>query len=163
MSFLKPLGLSTAFLLIGGMFILSTRTEASSLQSIDTSFPIAQTAQQSNGSNLQGRKDVWKSLGLTETQKKQIKQIKANSRQRIDAVLTPEQKAQWKAAKSQTTRQKSNQNLSEDQKAKIKAIRGQSKSQIDAILTPEQRKKSQELRAQSQQKRQQKQPSVSQT
>jgi Spy/CpxP family protein refolding chaperone len=156
MSFLKPLGLSAASLLIGGMLLFSIRTQASSLQPADASFSIAQNAEQSDSSKPQGRKAAWESLGLTETQKTQIKQIKANSRQQLEAVLTPEQKQQWQAAKAQTPRQKPNLNLSEAQKASIKTIREQSKSQIDAILTPEQRQKRQELRTQWQQKRQQK-------
>jgi periplasmic protein CpxP/Spy len=136
------------------VLILSIRTEASSVKSNAASFSIAQNAGQSDGAKPQGRKAAWESLGLTETQKSQIKQIKVNSRQQIDAVLTPEQKEQWQAAKAQTPRQKPNLNLSEAQKASIKAIREQSKSQIDAILTPEQRQKRQELRTQWRQQKQ---------
>jgi Spy/CpxP family protein refolding chaperone len=50
-----------------------------------------QQAQQ--GGQRRGYKKVWQSLNLTDAQKSQIQAIKNSSRQQMDAVFTPEQKA----------------------------------------------------------------------
>lgn len=62
-----------------------------------------QQAQQ--GGQRQGYKKVWQSLNLTDAQKSQIQAIKNSSRQQMDAVFTPEQKA-----KLQQMRQNRQQN-----------------------------------------------------
>jgi Spy/CpxP family protein refolding chaperone len=68
-------------------------------------------------------------LGLNADQKSQIKQIRQNEKQQIQAVKT-------------------DNSLSKDQKkAKIKDIRQNSTSQINGLLTPEQQKKFAEKRA----------------
>ena len=71
--------------------------------------------------------------GLTDAQRTQIREIRAASRQQMDAVLTAEQKAQ------------------------IEAIRNDTKTKMDAVLTAEQRQQLEELRQQKQQDRQQQQ------
>ncbi len=87
-------------------------------------------------------------LNLTDAQKAQMKQIRDTTRQKIDAVLTPEQRQLRDTARQ--NRQRPNLNLSADQKAQIKAIRDQARSQMDALLTPEQRQLRDQLRQQHQ-------------
>lgn len=103
-------------------------------------------------------------LNLTADQKAQLKQIRESTRSQIDAVLTPEQKAQLASAKQQRQQGQQGQkprgmwaslNLTADQKAQIQAIRQDSKQKMDAVLTPEQRQQLEQARQQRQQNRQQ--------
>lgn len=106
-------------------------------------------------------------LNLTADQKAQLKQIRESTRSQIEAVLTPEQKAQIAAAKQQRQPGQPGQrvkkargmwaslNLTDDQKAKIRAIRQEAKQQMDKVLTPEQRQQLEQDRQQKQQRRQQ--------
>lgn len=71
--------------------------------------------------------------GLTDAQKTQIREIRAASRQQMEAVLTAEQKAQ------------------------IQAIRNDTRTKMDAVLTAEQRQQLEQLRQQKQQNRPQSQ------
>ncbi|MCU0516508.1 MAG: Spy/CpxP family protein refolding chaperone [Oscillatoria sp. Prado101] len=96
-------------------------------------------------------------LNLTEAQQAQMKQIHEAARQQMDAILTPEQKAQMQADRDQ--RQRPNINLTEEQKAKMKAIRENAQSQMEALLTAEQKQKLEELRQQRRERRQQQQQS----
>ncbi len=82
-------------------------------------------------------------LNLSDAQKAQSKQITDTMRQKIDAVLTPQQRQQRDTARQ--NHQGANLNLSSDQKAQIKAIREQAKTQVDAVLTPEQRQLREQL------------------
>ncbi|MEH2422259.1 MAG: P pilus assembly/Cpx signaling pathway, periplasmic inhibitor/zinc-resistance associated protein [Nostoc sp.] len=118
----------------------------------------------------------WKDLGLTDTQKTQIQAIKRDSRTKMEAVLTPEQKAKLEAAKQarraewqarkaqgQTGQRQPGQhhdrgkggfadlNLSEIQKTEIRQIRQSEKQQIQAVYTPEQRQKLEQFRQNRQQ------------
>ena len=77
-------------------------------------------------------------LNLTDAQKAQIKQIQVETRQKINAVYTPEQQEKLSTANRQ--RQRVNLNLSPDQKARIQAIQQDAKRQMQGILTPEQQK-----------------------
>lgn len=76
-------------------------------------------------------------LNLTDTQKAQIQQIHQQTRQRINAVYTPEQQELIRTAKPH---QRVNLKLSADQKAKIQAIHQDAKRLRQGILTPEQQK-----------------------
>jgi Spy/CpxP family protein refolding chaperone len=80
-------------------------------------------------------------LNLTTAQAAQIKQIEEASRQKINAVYTPDQQKLIHAAKQH---EKVNLNLSADQKAKIKAIYQDTQRQIQGLLTAEQKQKLQE-------------------
>jgi periplasmic protein CpxP/Spy len=95
-------------------------------------FAGAQTATGTDNSaaNANTQKQSGKNeLGLNADQKSQIKQIRQNEKQQIQAVKT-------------------DNSLSKDQKkAKIKDIRQNSTSQINGLLTPEQQKKFAEKRA----------------
>ncbi|MCC5602592.1 Spy/CpxP family protein refolding chaperone [Nostoc favosum] len=110
---------------------------------------LAQTPQKERG--------PWKELGLTDAQKNQIQAIKRDSRTKMEAVLTPEQKAKLEAAKQarQAQRQAGQRrgkggyadlNLSETQKTQMRQIRESEKQQIQAVLTPEQRQKLEQFR-----------------
>ncbi len=85
-------------------------------------------------------------LNLTSDQKAQIKQIHQSAKQQIDAILTPEQKAQQQQARQQHT--KPQLNLSADQKRQLKQIRESTESQINALLTPQQQQQLQQMHAQ---------------
>ncbi|MHC5829529.1 MAG: P pilus assembly/Cpx signaling pathway, periplasmic inhibitor/zinc-resistance associated protein, partial [Nostoc sp.] len=112
-------------------------------------------------------------MGLTDAQKTQIESIRRDSRTKMEAVFTPEQKAkldaakkahraEWEARKAQgQTGQGQRQpgqhhgrgkgdfadlNLSEAQKTEIRQIRESEKQQIQGVLTPEQRQKLEQLR-----------------
>ena len=129
---------------------------------------LAQTPQKERG--------PWKELGLTDAQKTQIQTIKRDSRTKMEAVLTPEQKAKLQAAKQarQAERQAgqgqrqpgerrgkggyADLNLSEAQKTQMRQIRESEKQQIQGVLTPEQRQKLEQFRQNAPSRRQQGNP-----
>ncbi|TBR59139.1 P pilus assembly/Cpx signaling pathway, periplasmic inhibitor/zinc-resistance associated protein [Westiellopsis prolifica IICB1] len=134
-------------LLIVGAVALSLNTVPFAVQAQTTSSPFV-VAQVPQG------KGPFQNLGLTETQKAQIAEIRQNTKAKMDAVLTPQQREQLANAKKdrQANRQdrrnlKASLNLTEDQKAQMRQIMESQKSQIDAVLTPEQRQRLQEMRA----------------
>lgn len=132
---------------------------------------LAQTPQKERG--------PWKDLNLTDAQKSQIQTIRRDSRTKMEAVFTPEQKAkleaakqahraEWQARKAQgQTGQGQRQpgqhhgrgkgdfadlNLSEAQKTEIRQIRESEKQQIQGVLSPEQRQKLEQSRPNRQQR-----------
>ncbi|QFS49073.1 cpxP, periplasmic protein CpxP/Spy [Nostoc sphaeroides CCNUC1] len=129
---------------------------------------LAQTPQKERG--------PWKELGLTDAQKTQIQAIKRDSRTKMEAVFTPEQKAKLEAAKQarqaqrqagQAQRQPGQRqgkrgyadlNLSEAQKTQLRQIRESEKQQIQVVLTPEQRQKIEQFRQNAPSRRQQGNP-----
>ncbi|MEH2339436.1 Spy/CpxP family protein refolding chaperone [Nostoc sp.] len=154
-----------------------------------TSFAVdAQTASPSPvllAQSPQKERGPWKDLNLTDTQKTQIQAIRRDSRTKMEAVFTPEQKAkleaakqarraEWQARKAQgQTGQGQRQpgqhhgrgkgdfadlNLSEIQKSQIRQIRESEKQQIQAVLTPEQRQKMEQFRQNAPSRRQQGNP-----
>ncbi|QLE40525.1 P pilus assembly/Cpx signaling pathway, periplasmic inhibitor/zinc-resistance associated protein [Nostoc sp. C052] len=163
--------------------VLSLVAGAIALTLTATSFAVhAQTASPSTillAQTPQKERGPWKDLGLTDAQKTQIQTIRRDSRTKIEAVFTPEQKAkleaakqarraEWEARKAQgQTGQGQRQpgqhhgrkkgdfadlNLSEIQKNQIKQIRESEKQQIQAVFTPEQLQKIQQLRQNRQQR-----------
>ncbi|MBR8835648.1 MAG: P pilus assembly/Cpx signaling pathway, periplasmic inhibitor/zinc-resistance associated protein [Stigonema ocellatum SAG 48.90 = DSM 106950] len=89
----------------------------------------------------------WQSLGLTDDQKAQIKQIRHNTRDQIKNILTPAQQDQLKTARQnhQGWRQaKDSLNLTDDQKNQIRQLIQSQKQQIDGVLTPEQKQQQQQ-------------------
>ncbi|MBC1239965.1 Spy/CpxP family protein refolding chaperone [Nostoc sp. 2RC] len=144
-----------------------------------TSFAVvAQTASPSPlqlAQTPQKPKGPWAELGLTDAQKSQIQTIRRDSRAKIEAVFTPEQKAKLEAAKQarQAQRQAGQQgqrqpgqrrggwknfaelNLTEAQKTQIRQIRESEKQQVQAVLTPEQRQKLEQIQQNFKQRRQQ--------
>jgi protein CpxP len=89
-------------------------------------------------------------LNLTDEQKAQFTKIYESTRQQMDKVFTPEQKAQWEAARKEN--RKPDLKLSDEQKEQIKAIRQNTKTQIEAILTPAQQKEFEAMKSDKQQK-----------
>ncbi len=141
--------------LIAGAVALSLTAVPFAVQAQTTSSPFL-VAQVPQG------KGSFQNLGLTDTQKAQIAEIRRNTKAKMDAVLTPQQREQLANAKKdrQANRQdrrnfKASLNLTEDQKAQMRQIMESQKSQIDAVLTPEQRQKLQEMRANKPSRRQQ--------
>lgn len=81
-------------------------------------------------------------LQLTQEQRAKMDEIRRNTRSQIEAILTPQQREQLKAA-MQEPRQNKRQafaalNLTPEQKAQMRQIRQSAKSQFKAVLTPEQ-------------------------
>ncbi|MCC5605350.1 P pilus assembly/Cpx signaling pathway, periplasmic inhibitor/zinc-resistance associated protein [Nostoc sp. CHAB 5834] len=159
---------------------LSLLTGAIALTLTATSFAVnAQTASPSPvllAQTPQKERGPWKELGLTDAQKTQIQAIKRDSRTKMEAVFTPEQKAQLEAAKQARQAQRqagqgqsqsgqrrgkggyADLNLSEAQKTQIRQIRESEKQQIQAVLTPEQRQKIEQFRQNAPSRRQQGNP-----
>jgi Spy/CpxP family protein refolding chaperone len=129
---------------------------------------LAQTPQKGRG--------MWKDLGLTDAQKNQIQAIRRDSRTKMEAVFTPEQKAKLEAAKQARQAQRragqgqrqpgqrsrkdsfADLNLTEAQKTQIQQIRESEKQQIQAVFTPEQRQKLEQYRQNAPSRRQQGNP-----
>ncbi|HYX14083.1 MAG TPA: P pilus assembly/Cpx signaling pathway, periplasmic inhibitor/zinc-resistance associated protein [Nostoc sp.] len=159
---------------------LSLLAGAIALTLTATSFAVnAQTASPSPvllAQTPQKEKGPWKELGLTDAQKTQIQAIKRDSRTKMEAVFTPEQKAKLEAAKQARQAQRqagqdqrqpgqrqgkrgyADLNLTEAQKTQIRQIRESEKQQIQAVLTPEQRQKIEQFRQNAPSRRQQGNP-----
>ncbi|MEN9215794.1 MAG: hypothetical protein Q6K90_00570 [Gloeomargarita sp. HHBFW_bins_162] len=60
-----------------------------------------QQLSQMQGQTPEQRRMTMKGLNLTEAQKAQMRQIRANTRQQIEAILTPEQRQQLEARRQQ--------------------------------------------------------------
>jgi len=146
MNIKRLLVLSALPILIGG-FGFTVPSNAQAQQST----LLAQNSSQPTGQR-QGWGRKFDQLNLTNAQKTQLQQIKASTRQQMDAVFTAEQKQQLQAARQQ--RQKPNLNLTDDQKARLKSIRESAKTQMDAVLTASQKQQLEQLRQQWRQNRQ---------
>jgi hypothetical protein len=73
---------------------------------------------------------------LTQTQRTQIEQVKNNARSQVEAVLTPQQQAEWKNAVQDGQKMRSavaSLNLSQEQQTQINEIMEVSKEQKRAI------------------------------
>ncbi|HEY9601952.1 MAG TPA: hypothetical protein V6C85_10100 [Allocoleopsis sp.] len=108
----------------------------------------------------------WDQLNLSEQQKAQLQQLEKDTRTQIEAVLTPQQLEQLKAARQNHQPHQAGQgrhsamaalNLTDAQKAKIKAIKEAKKARMQAILTPQQQQQLQQMHQQWQQQHQQQQ------
>jgi Spy/CpxP family protein refolding chaperone len=106
-------------------------------------------------------------LNLSDAQKQQMQQLRQETRAQIEAVLTPEQKAQLQTLKEQGQNQRqrrrdvlSSLNLTPEQQERIRAIRQEAKQKMDAILTPEQKQQLEQRRQMWQQRRQQMAPEM---
>lgn len=76
-------------------------------------------------------------MNFTEAQRQQFQAIRQRTREQINAVLTPQQRAQIESRKRG---EPINLNLTEAQQSQIHAIRVQARQEMDALLTPEQRR-----------------------
>jgi periplasmic protein CpxP/Spy len=89
-------------------------------------------------------------LNLSADQKAKIKRIRDESREKIQVILTTEQKNQWTAAKQQGRKGKDimqSLNLSETQKAQIREIKKAARVQMNLLLTPEQQQQIRQRRS----------------
>ncbi len=93
-------------------------------------------------------------LSLTPEQRERIRQIRESAKQQMQAILTPEQRAQLETARQQGQRPQ-RLNLTEQQRQQMQQIRESTRQQVEAVLTPEQRARAEQLRQQRQQRRQQ--------
>jgi Spy/CpxP family protein refolding chaperone len=116
----------------------------------------------------------WDKLNLTDQQKAQLRQIHDETRTQMEAVFTPQQLEQLKAARQNHQAGQARQagqsgqgkhsimatlNLTDAQKAKLKEIKDSQKARMQAVFTPEQQQQLQQMRQQWQQQRQQRQNS----
>ncbi len=89
--------------------------------------------------------DRYAELNLTDAQKTQIKDIRAQSKAKVIAILTPEQQTQFKTgtadAPGSSMKALRSLNLSDTQKQQIKDILQGQRQTIQGILTPEQQAK----------------------
>lgn len=115
----------------------------------------------------------WAKLNLTDAQKEQMRQIRKDTHNQIQAILTQDQLDKLKTLMQNRrgqNRQGQNQqgqnrqarrnvmaelNLTDDQKAKIKQIMEQQKTRMQQVLTTEQQQQLQQMRQNWQQHRQQ--------
>jgi periplasmic protein CpxP/Spy len=98
----------------------------------------------------EGKRDgKFEKLGLTESQRNQIAEIRKQGRSEIiNNVLTQDQRTQLGNSTPDGKRGRGfrDLNLTEDQKNKIKLIMDSKKQQIDGILTTEQKQKLEEMK-----------------
>jgi Spy/CpxP family protein refolding chaperone len=103
------------------------------------------------------KKGNWQKLNLTDSQKQQMRDIRQAARTKIEAVLTPDQLAKFKAEHPEGQEGKrehvkhqggrfASLNLTPDQKTQIKKIMQESREEVKGVLTPEQQKQMQEFR-----------------
>jgi periplasmic protein CpxP/Spy len=99
-------------------------------------------------------------LGLTDSQQSRLAEIRNNTRTKVDAILTPEQR-QANLQKRQEGRKNREfrASLSDDQKTQIRQIMQSSKAEMEAVLTPEQKQKFEQLRQNRRDRHQQRQQS----
>jgi len=96
------------------------------------------------------REGGFKKLNLSEDQKQQLKALRAGIAQKVQSVLTEEQRAKLAAAK-QSGQYKGvwkSLGITADQKQQLQGIRKNYKEQSLAILTPEQRSQLEQTKAQ---------------
>ncbi|NJL42918.1 MAG: hypothetical protein HC935_05220 [Pseudanabaena sp. SU_2_4] len=134
----RGLAIATISLIVGGVAV--------------PGFTSAQTSAPNSSSVMRKhqRGGVWKELNLTDTQKQQLKTIRANTRQQMQSILTGEQRAKLESAGQSGDRKEvmKSLNLTDAQKQQMRDIRKKSREQTLAILTPEQRSKFEQLHSQ---------------
>jgi periplasmic protein CpxP/Spy len=139
--------------LLAGLITLSAVATPLVVKAQDAPMP-AQTTHQHH-------QDIWSQLNLTNQQKEQLRQIDNDTRTQMQAVFTPDQQAQMKAAMQNHQPGQGRRlgmaalNLSDAQKAKIKEIMQAQEARKQAILTPNQQQQLQQMHQQWQQMRQQ--------
>jgi periplasmic protein CpxP/Spy len=147
--------------LVAGAIALTLTTTSLAVNAETTSSSSFLVAQE----QPRGRKGIWQELGLTDAQKTQIQEIRRNSREEINKILTEEQRAQLAQVKNSMQNQSSRRggwksmmdslNLSEEQKTQIREVKRSQKAQIEAVLTEEQREQFKKIREERRARRQQ--------
>ena len=120
---------------VAGLAITAVSCNAQNpLKVLDNPIGVAQTAPP--------RGNPFEQMGLTSEQQSKIQQIRENSRDQIEQILTSEQLAEWRRA-MQNRRDHRNTitalNLTPEQQQKLQALRSSEQQQIFEVLTPEQR------------------------
>lgn len=113
----------------------------------------AQTSEQAPARAKRG----FAELNLTETQQAAIKQIRQDTRAKMQQILTPEQVSLLAQTKSQSGNRRAAKaalNLTEAQKAEMKALKRATREQIKAVLTPAQQEQLRQKMQQRQSRRQ---------
>ncbi len=119
----------------------------------------------------QGKQGKWAKLNLSDAQKEQMRQIRKETHDKIQGVLTQTQKDQLAAMRASRQGQNgqgqarqgrrgggmAQLNLTNEQKASIKAIMQEQKSRIEGILTTDQKQQLEQMHSQWQQQHQQRQ------
>jgi periplasmic protein CpxP/Spy len=117
---------------------------------------LAQGGQGQTQGNTRKHRGAWAKLNLSETQKQQMRDLHKETREKIQAVFTDEQKAKLKAAREQGRQGQNRQsrkdmmaslNLTEEQKATLKSIRQEQKAKMDSILSKEQKAQLEQMRS----------------
>ena len=95
------------------------------------------------------REGGWKKLNLSNEQKQQLKMIRATTAQKVQSVLTEDQRAKLATAKQSGNHKGvwKSLNITPDQKQQISDINKSAKEQALAVFTPEQRTQLQQMRA----------------
>jgi periplasmic protein CpxP/Spy len=102
--------------------------------------------------------EKFQSLGLSDEQKSQIRDIYSQMRSEVSGVLTEEQRQQYQSAVQSGTPEKQalkSLQLSDEQKTQVKAIKDAKKEQIKGVLTEEQRQQLQKFKENGGNRRQQ--------
>lgn len=131
--------------LLAGAIALSFTTTPSMAQ-----FRQSQPDQIQNQSRFAG-------VELTETQRRQLREIHSNTRSEIEDVLTSEQRRQLESSRDDGNKGRTaygQMNLSSEQRSQIQSIMRSARNRTDAILTPEQREQVQRNMEQRRQERQ---------
>ncbi|MBW4664984.1 MAG: hypothetical protein KME01_12420 [Chroococcus sp. CMT-3BRIN-NPC107] len=160
----RLLVVSVASVLIGGGGFVSSKALADGFLTAQNTAP--STEQRQPGEGRRGSKKFERLSSLTEAQRTQIQQIKATSRQQIEAIPSNEQKARMEAIRNDARtkmeavltaqqRQQLQQSpangerkgwgmpkvtgLTDAQRTQMKEIRSATRQQMDAVLTAEQK------------------------
>ncbi len=123
--------------------------------SFTTAPSIAQFRQSQSG-QIQNQKK-FAGVELTETQRRQLREIHRNTRSQIEDVLTSEQRRQLESSRDGSNQGRTafgQMNLSSEQRSQIQSIMRSAKNRTDSILTPEQREQVQKNMEQKRQERQ---------
>jgi len=147
----KPLHKSmknkTLSLIVGAFALALTATPfaARANTTLQTPLRVAQTQ------THHARGKIWASLGLSDSQKAQIKQIRASTRAQRQQIITPEQQQAFKTAIQNHQGFKAAiqaLNLTDQQKSDLKQLKESERDQIKAVLTPDQQAQLEQLHQQ---------------
>ncbi|MBD2461594.1 Spy/CpxP family protein refolding chaperone [Oscillatoria sp. FACHB-1407] len=106
------------------------------------------TVQAQSPTPMEQWSQVLEELDLTPDQQTQLAQIRENTRSELEALLTPDQREQFRTTLQNGSSFRSavrSMNLSEDQRTQLRSIFQSTQEQVTAILTEEQRQQVREL------------------
>jgi len=143
----KSMKIKTLSLIVGALALALTTTPfaAKANTTLQTPLRVAQTQ------THHGRGKFWASLGLSDSQKAQIKQIRASTRAQRQQIITNEQEQAFKTAIQNHQGFKAARqamNLTDRQKSDLKQLKESERDQIKAVLTPDQQTQLEQLHQQ---------------